>query len=47
MKEYFAFRIRAVIMTTVSGTNIKDIPDIIDTVVKHKADVWGRVKIIE
>jgi radical SAM/SPASM domain protein of ACGX system len=35
---------KAVIMTTVSGTNIKEIPDIIDTVVKYKADVfaWGR-----
>lgn len=32
--------IRAVVMTTVSGTNIKEIPDIIDTVVAHKADVW-------
>ena len=33
--------IRAVIMTTVSGTNIDDIPDIIDTVVEHKADVFA------
>lgn len=33
--------IRAVIMTTVSGTNIKEIPDIIDTVVAHKADVFA------
>ena len=31
--------IRSVIMTTVSGTNISEIPDMIDTVVKHKADV--------
>lgn len=28
-------------MTTVSGTNIKEIPDIIDTVVKHKATVFA------
>lgn len=28
--------IRSVIMTTVSGTNIDEIPDIIDTVVRHK-----------
>ena len=33
--------IRAVIMTTVSGTNIDEIPDIIDTVVEHKADVFA------
>lgn len=33
--------IRAVIMTTVSGTNIDEIPDIIDTVVAHKADVFA------
>ncbi len=33
--------IRSVIMTTVSGTNISEIPDIIDTVVKHKADVFA------
>lgn len=33
--------IRAVIMTTVSSVNIKEIPDIIDTVVKHKADVFA------
>lgn len=33
--------IKAVIMTTVSGTNIKEIPDIIDTVVKHKATVFA------
>lgn len=33
--------IRAVIMTTVSGTNIKEIPDIIDTVVAYKADVFA------
>lgn len=29
------------IMTTVSGTNIDEIPDIIDTVVAHKADVFA------
>ena len=28
-------------MTTVSGTNIDEIPDIIDTVVEHKADVFA------
>lgn len=33
--------IRAVIMTTVSGKNIKEVPDIIDTVVEHKADVFA------
>lgn len=33
--------IRSVIMTTVSGTNIKEIPDIIDTVVEAKADVFA------
>lgn len=33
--------IRAVIMTTVSGTNIDEIPEIIDTVVEHKADVFA------
>lgn len=33
--------IRAVIMTTVSGTNIDEIPGIIDTVVEHKADVFA------
>lgn len=33
--------IRPVIMTTVSGTNIKEIPDIIDTVVEAKADVFA------
>ena len=32
--------IRAVVMTTVSGTNIKEIPDIIDTVA-NKADVFA------
>ena len=32
---------KAVIMTTVSGTNIDEIPDIIDTVVEHKADVFA------
>ena len=31
--------IRSVIMTTVSGTNIEEIPDIIDAVVAAKADV--------
>ena len=33
--------IRAVIMTTVSSTNIDEIPDIIDTVVARKADVFA------
>lgn len=33
--------IRSVIMTTVSGTNMKEIPDIIDTVVAAKADVFA------
>jgi radical SAM/SPASM domain protein of ACGX system len=33
--------IRAVIMTTVSGTNIDEIPAIIDTVAEHKADVFA------
>lgn len=33
--------IRAVIMTTVSGTNLDEIPAIIDTVVEHKADVFA------
>jgi len=33
--------IKAVIMTTVSGTNIDEIPEIIDTVVEHKADVFA------
>ena len=33
--------IRAVIMTTVSGINIKEVPDIIDTVVEHGADVFA------
>lgn len=33
--------IKAVIMTTVSGTNIKEIPGIIDTVVAYKADVFA------
>ena len=33
--------IRAVIMTTVSGTNIDEIPDIIDTVAAHGADVFA------
>ena len=28
-------------MTTVSGTNIDEIPDIIDTVVKAKANVFA------
>ena len=36
--------IRAVIMTTVSGTNIGEIPDIIDTVVEHRADVFAFVR---
>lgn len=33
--------IRCAIMTTVSGTNIHEIPEIIDTVVAHKADVFA------
>lgn len=33
--------IRSVVMTTVSGTNIKEIPDIIDTVVKYGVDVFA------
>ncbi len=33
--------IKAVIMTTVSGTNINEIPNIIDTVVENKADVFA------
>jgi radical SAM/SPASM domain protein of ACGX system len=33
--------IRSVIMTTVSGTNIKEIPDIIDTVVKYKVGIFA------
>ena len=33
--------IRAVVMTTVSGTNIDEIPALIDTVVAHKADVFA------
>lgn len=33
--------ITAVVMTTVSSINIKEVPDIIDTVVKYKADVFA------
>ncbi|WP_243111369.1 radical SAM protein [Acutalibacter sp. 1XD8-33] len=33
--------IKAVIMTTVSGTNIDKIPALIDTVVEHEADVFA------
>lgn len=33
--------IRSIVMTTVSGTNIEEIPDIIDTVVVYKADVFA------
>lgn len=33
--------IRSVIMTTVSGKNIREVPDIIDTVVKYGADVFA------
>ena len=33
--------IRSVIMTTVSGTNIREIPDIIDTVVEAGVDVFA------
>lgn len=32
---------KAVIMTTVSGTNINELPDMIDTVVSYKADVFA------
>lgn len=33
--------IRGVIMTTVSGVNIDEVPDIIDTAVKYEADVFA------
>lgn len=33
--------IKSVVMTTVSGTNIKEIPDIIDLVVKHKVRIFA------
>jgi len=33
--------IRCAIMTTVSGTNIHEIPDIVDLVVEHKADIFA------
>lgn len=33
--------IKSVIMTTVSGVNINEIPEIIDTVVKYKADIFA------
>lgn len=33
--------IRAVIMTTVSGVNYREIPEIIDTVVRYQADVFA------
>lgn len=33
--------IRSVIMTTVSGANIEEVPDIIDTVVQYGADVFA------
>lgn len=33
--------IRSVIMTTVSGVNIDEVPDIIDTAVKYEADVFA------
>ena len=33
--------IKSVIMTTVSGVNIDEIPDIIDNVVKYKADIFA------
>lgn len=33
--------IRSVIMTTVSGRNIDEVPDIIDTVVEYKAEVFA------
>jgi len=33
--------IRCAIMTTVSGTNVDEIPDIIDLIVEHKADIFA------
>jgi radical SAM/SPASM domain protein of ACGX system len=33
--------IRCAIMTTVSGTNIAEIPEIVDLVVEHKADIFA------
>ena len=33
--------IRCAIMTTVSGTNVHEIPEIIDTVVEYKADIFA------
>ena len=33
--------IRCAVMTTVSGTNIREIPDIIDLVVAHHADIFA------
>ena len=33
--------IRCVIMTTVSGTNIAEMPEIVDLVVEHKADIFA------
>lgn len=33
--------IRSVIMTTVSGSNIKEMPGIIDTVVEHEANIFA------
>ena len=33
--------IRCVIMTTVSGTNIDEIPEIVDLVVEHKVDIFA------
>ncbi len=33
--------IRSVVMTTVSGRNIREVPDIIDTVAAHEADVFA------
>ena len=33
--------IKAVVMTTVSGTNVDEVPDIIDTVVAHDADIFA------
>lgn len=33
--------IHCAVMTTVSGTNIKEVPDIIDLVVEHKVDIFA------
>ena len=41
VKDINDAEITSIIMTTVSGTNIKEIPDIIDTVVKYKVKVFA------